>query len=152
MTTDLLSTARSRGQANQLPYAGAVTPQEAYALLQADANIKLVDVRTNAERDWVGRVAIGEPQHTAVQLNLYPGGSPNPEFLAQLAQYAAKDTVLLFLCRSGVRSRHAATLATQNGYLHFFDILEGFEGDKDQAGHRKTVSGWCQAGLPWLGA
>lgn len=152
MSIAILNAARGRGQASQLPYAGAVTPQEAYALLQADPHIKLVDVRTNAERDWVGRVVIGEQQHAAVQWNTYPGGSPNPDFLAQLAQSAAKDTPLLFLCRSGVRSRHAATLATQNGYQHCFDILEGFEGDKDQAGHRKTVNGWCAAGLPWIGA
>jgi rhodanese-related sulfurtransferase len=51
-----------------------------------------------------------------------------------------------------VRSRHAATLAAANGYANSFDILEGFEGDKDELGHRKTVSGWCKAGLPWKGA
>ena len=65
---------------------------------------------------------------------------------------AGKDDVLLFLCRSGVRSRHAATLATQHGYANSYDILEGFEGDKDAEGHRKTVGGWCKAGLPWVGA
>ncbi|MBS0308622.1 MAG: rhodanese-like domain-containing protein, partial [Proteobacteria bacterium] len=53
---------------------------------------------------------------------------------------------------SGVRSRHAAKLATENGYTHCFDVLEGFEGDKDAEGHRKTVNGWCKAGLPWVGA
>jgi hypothetical protein len=43
-------------------------------------------------------------------------------------------------------------LATENGYRNAFDILEGFEGDKDADGHRKTVGGWCKAGLPWIGA
>lgn len=149
---DILSLARQYGQQHQLPYAGAVTPQQAHALLQSDNKVKLIDVRTNAERDWVGKVAIPENQHGAVQWNLYPGGTPNPEFLSQLRQLADQDTVLLFLCRSGVRSRHAAKLATENGFTHSFDILEGFEGDKDSAGHRKTVSGWCKAGLPWTGA
>lgn len=149
---DLLSTARQRGQENQLPYAGAVTPSEAYALLEKNPQVKLVDVRTSAERDWVGRVVIPEAQHVAVQWSLYPGGSPNPDFLTQLAQVARKDDVLLFLCRSGVRSRHAAKLATEHGYTSSFDILEGFEGDKDAHGHRKTVGGWCKAGLPWTGA
>lgn len=148
----LLSVARQRGRESNLPYAGALTPQEAYALLQADPNVRLVDVRTNAERDWVGRVAIKPEQHLAVQWNLYPGGTPNPEFMTQLSQAAGKDNVLLFLCRSGVRSRHAAKLATENGYGMSFDILEGFEGDKDADGHRKTVGGWCKAGLPWQGA
>lgn len=149
---DILSTAKQRGEAGQLPYAGAVTPAEAYELLQQNPQAKLVDVRTNAERDWVGRVDIPTDKHGAVQWNLYPGGAPNPEFLDQLAQVAAKDDVLLFLCRSGVRSRHAAKLATEHGYRNCFDVLEGFEGDKDAAGHRKTVGGWCKAGLPWAGA
>ena len=153
MTTDILSTARQRGQEGQLPYAGAVTPQEAYSVLQQHPNAKLVDVRTNAERDWVGRVAIPESRHASVQWSLYPGGTPNADFMEQLEATASdKDTVLLFLCRSGVRSRHAAKLATEHGYMSCFDILEGFEGDKDAEGHRKTVGGWCKAGLPWLGA
>lgn len=147
---ELIETARARGRSQQLPYAGAVTPQEAFALLQSDAGAKLIDVRTNAERDWVGVTRV--PSQAAVQWNLYPNGTPNPEFLKQLDQVASKDEVLLFLCRSGVRSRHAAKLATENGYTQCFDILEGFEGDKDAEGHRKTVAGWCKAGLPWVGA
>jgi rhodanese-related sulfurtransferase len=149
---EILAAARAAGEAQQLPYAGAVTPAEAYALLQAHPGVKLVDVRTNAERDWVGRVQLPAEQHLAVQWSLYPGGAPNPEFLQQLAAAAGKDDILVFLCRSGVRSRHAAKAATAQGYRHSFDILEGFEGDKDAQGHRKTVGGWCLAGLPWLGA
>ncbi|HTH44759.1 MAG TPA: rhodanese-like domain-containing protein [Oxalicibacterium sp.] len=151
-SAELLSAARTRGRENQLPYAGALTPQEAYALLQGDPSVKLVDVRTNAERDWVGRVDIPATQHLAVQWNVYPGGVPNQDFLPQLSQGAEKENVLLFLCRSGVRSRHSAKLATENGYANCFDVLEGFEGDKDDSGHRKTVGGWCHAGLPWIGA
>jgi rhodanese-related sulfurtransferase len=147
---DILSQAPAR--APGAPYAGAVTPQEALALVQANPRVKIVDVRTNAERDWVGRVAIPEAQHLAVQWSTYPGGVPNPDFVQQLAAQAGKDDILLFLCRSGVRSRHAAKLATESGYANSFDILEGFEGDKDGAGHRKSVGGWCKHGLPWLGA
>jgi rhodanese-related sulfurtransferase len=97
-------------------------------------------------------VSIPEAQHAAVQWSIWPGGVPNPHFTAELAAVASKDQVLLFLCRSGVRSRHAARLATENGYTQCYDILEGFEGDKDSDGHRKTVGGWCKSGLPWLGA
>jgi rhodanese-related sulfurtransferase len=149
---DILSFARQRGREEQLPYAGAITPSEAYSLVQSAAGIKLVDVRTNAERDWVGRVALPQDRHLAIQWSLYPGGMPNSDFIEQLSQAAGKDDVLLFLCRSGVRSRHAAKLATEHGYANCFDILEGFEGDKDAKGHRKTVGGWCHAGLPWIGA
>jgi len=148
----ILKAARERGQVKQLAYAGEVTPQEAYTLVQTDSRVKLVDVRTDAERDWVGAVQVPEQQYAKIQWSLYPGARPNPDFLTQLQQSAAKDDVLLFLCRSGVRSQHAAKLATEQGYAQCFDILEGFEGNKDSQGHRKTVGGWCKAGLPWVGA
>lgn len=141
---------QAQRRAATLPYAGAVTPQEAYQLLQTDPTILLIDVRTNAELDWVGRVQINPSQAQAVQWNLYPTRS-NPDFLSELAKLASPDTVLLFLCRSGVRSRAAAQLATEHGYLHCYDILEGFEGDKDASSHRKSLNGWCYAGLPWTG-
>jgi rhodanese-related sulfurtransferase len=148
----MLTTARQRATTDSLPYAGAVTPQEACALLQGDTGVKLVDVRTLAERDWVGRVILPEPQHLAVQWSLYPGGAQNPEFMKQLEQQANRNDTLLFLCRSGVRSRYAAKLATENGFTHCFDILEGFESDRDEQGHRKSIGGWCLHGLPWVGA
>jgi rhodanese-related sulfurtransferase len=150
---DIIDKAKQRGQEQSLPYAGAVSPEEAYLLLQGNRQVVLVDVRTNAERDWVGRVNIQEEQHKAVQWSLYPGGTPNPDFLTQLQSAVIdKNTTILFLCRSGVRSRHGAKLATENGYTACFDILQGFEGDKDAHGHRKTVGGWCSADLPWIGA
>ena len=145
----LLATARSRG-ADQ-PYAGAVTPQEAYRLLRMNPAAKLVDVRTEAERHWVGQVALPPARHAAIEWNSWPGEAVNPRFIEQLRGVAGKGDVLLFLCRSGVRSRHAARLATEHGFSNAFDILEGFEGDKDGAGHRKHVNGWCKAGLPWIG-
>ena len=149
---EILDAARDRKQTAGLPYAGAVRPDEAYTLLQMEPRARLIDVRTNAERDWVGKVALPEAKQGAVEWTLYPGGAPNPAFLQQLEELADKDDLLLFLCRSGVRSRHAAKLATENGYRNAYDILEGFEGDKDAEGHRKTVGGWCKAGLPWTGA
>ncbi|MES2899800.1 MAG: rhodanese-like domain-containing protein [Pseudomonadota bacterium] len=146
----LLQTAR--GRAPDDAYAGAVTPQEAFELVHADKKVKLIDVRTDAERAWVGQVALPPDQHGAVQWSTWPGGAPNPHFVQQLSAVAASDDVLLFLCRSGVRSRHAAKAATEAGFANSYDILEGFEGDKDTEGHRKNVGGWCKAGLPWVGA
>jgi len=152
MSTDILNTGRNRGKDNSLQYAGALTPQESYTLLQADPKIKLIDVRTDAERDWIGKPQLAAEQQFAVQWTLYPGGKPNPDFISQLAQVAGKDDVLLFLCRGAVRSKGAAKLATEHGYTNSFDVLEGFEGGKDAEGHRKNVDGWCKAGLPWIGA
>lgn len=148
----LLDIARQRGRVLKTAYAGAVTPAETWELIKANQRVHLIDIRTNAERDWIGRVDIAAEQHFAVQWSLYPGAVPNPDFIAQLKAVSQPDDIQLFLCRSGIRSRHAATLATQADYPNCFDILEGFEGDRDSAGHRKTVGGWCHAGLPWIGA
>ena len=147
----LIATARARAASLALPYAGAVTPPEAYRLLQLEPRARLVDVRTNAERHWVGQVALPPAQHVAIEWSGWPDGAVNPRFIDQLIDVAGKSDVLLFLCRSGVRSRHAARLAAEHGFDSAFDVLEGFEGDKDGAGHRKNVGGWCKAGLPWLG-
>ena len=147
----LICSARARAASLALPYAGAVTPREAYQLLQLEPGARLVDVRTDAERHWVGQVALAPGQHAAVEWSSWPGGVANPQFVEQLCEVAGKNDLLLFLCRSGVRSRHAARLAAEHGFTNAFDVLEGFEGDKDGAGHRKNVAGWCKAGLPWIG-
>lgn len=148
----ILANARQRAHAESLPYAGALTPSETFTLLQQAPEAILVDVRTQAERDWVGRVAIPESQHAAIEWNLYPGGVRNTRFMEQLASVATPERIVVLLCRSGVRSHQAAQLAVVNGYPHCFNILGGFEGDKDETGHRKTIGGWCVAGLPWVGA
>jgi rhodanese-related sulfurtransferase len=148
----LYAQADARRTENQLPYAGAVSPAEAFELLQLDPRTRLVDVRTRAELDWVGRPVIGDGQYAHVEWTRYPAAVPNQEFLAQLNQAASHDTPVLFLCRSAARSKLAAIAATQAGFTKAYDLLEGFEGDKDGQGHRKTVSGWCFRGLPWIGA
>ena len=148
----LLELAHQRSASSDLPYAGAVTPAEAHQLLVEHPQALLIDVRTRAERDWIGTVAIPEAKHAAVQWTLYPGAQPNHDFIQELKLVAQPNSILLFLCRSAVRSHHAAKLATESGYTRCFNILEGFEGDRDAAGHRKTVGGWCHAGLPWIGA
>jgi rhodanese-related sulfurtransferase len=147
----LYAHAEKRRLDNQLPYAGAVLPTEAFELLRLDPRARLVDVRTQAELDWIGRPVVADGQYEHVEWTRYPGGIPNKEFLQQLSQVATPDTPILFLCRSAVRTKLAAIAATQAGFTKAVDLLEGFEGDKDGQGHRKTVSGWCFRGLPWIG-
>jgi rhodanese-related sulfurtransferase len=55
---------------------------------------------------------------------------------------------VVLLCRSGVRSIAAAKRATELG-IEAYNILEGFEGDADQDGHRGRKGGWRFHGLPW---
>ncbi len=143
--SETLQKARERAKQMGLPYDGAMTPREAYEVLQQTPGAKLVDVRTRAELDWVGRV----PGAVEVELLSYPGNRPNPDFVSQLEQQVGKDAIVLFLCRSGGRSHNAAMMATQAGYAESYNVLEGFEGDKDADGHRSTAGGWRAAGLPW---
>ena len=142
---DSLKTARERAKEMGLPYEGALTPKEAHEILQDNPDAKLIDVRTRAELDWVGRV----PGAVEVELQTWPGGRPNPDFMKQLEAKVDKSAPVLFICRSGGRSHNAAMLAQQAGYAECYNVLEGFEGDKDDTGHRNTVGGWRHAGLPW---
>jgi rhodanese-related sulfurtransferase len=143
---DILSRARERARSMKLPYAGALLPAEANALMKQNPEARLVDVRTKAELEWVGRV----PGAVTIEWNTWPGGKQNPDFLRELQQQVqSKDAPVMFLCRSGGRSHNAASAATQAGYANAFNVLEGFEGDKDPQNHRNTVGGWRLAGLPW---
>ena len=47
------------------------------------------------------------------------------------------------------KTRHLLGM-TALGYARCYNIAEGFEGDKDGAGHRGTVNGWKVRGLPWV--
>jgi rhodanese-related sulfurtransferase len=141
-----LEQAHRRANEMGLPYDGALTPREAYDVLQATPGAKLVDVRTRAELDWVGRI----PGAIEIELLTYPGNRSNPEFLKQLEAQVDKASPVLFICRSGGRSHNAALMAMQAGYSEAYNVLEGFEGDKDAAGHRGTAGGWRFAGLPWV--
>jgi rhodanese-related sulfurtransferase len=136
--------ASQRGRELRLPYAGALTPAEAHVLLQAGA--KLVDVRTKPELVYVGRV----PGSVLVEWQTYPENARNPGFIAQLAEAVEPGDTLMFLCRSGVRSHAAAAVAAEAGWRDSYNVLEGFEGDRDAAQHRGTLSGWRKAGLPWV--
>ncbi len=143
--TATLDTAQQRAKAQNLPYEGALTPAEAYTLLQSAPGAKLVDVRSRAELDWVGRV----PGAVEIEWATYPGMKQNPNFLAALEQQVDKESLVIFLCRTGQRSHMAATVATQAGYNDCYNVLEGFEGDKNPGNQRSKVNGWRAAGLPW---
>ena len=143
--TDLLQLAHERGRELGLPYAGALTPEEAYKVWQLAPGAKLVDVRTRAEWDWVGRI----PGAVEIEWMSYPENRPNSHFLAQLTQQTDREALLMFICRSGARSHQAAALVSQATPRDCYNVLEGFEGDKDANGQRGRVGGWRHAGLPW---
>ena len=124
-------------------YAGDVGAELAYAWWQSGEAV-LVDVRTDAEREWVGFV----PGAVALAWKQWPGMAMNADFDAKLQACVPADKKVLFLCRSGVRSIAAAKRATELG-LQAYNILEGFEGDADGNAHRGNRGGWRLRGLPW---
>ena len=126
----------------ELGYAGDVTPETANAWMHSGEAV-LVDVRSDAEREWVGFV----PGAAPVAWKQWPGMAPNPAF-DQAIRAVANGKKVVLLCRSGVRSIAAAKRATELG-LEAYNILEGFEGDANAVGHRGTQGGWRMRGLPW---
>ena len=124
-------------------YAGDISPQLAWSWVQSGKAV-LVDVRTDAERAWVGFVPDAQP----LAWKDWPGMAMNPGFDAGIQALGAGGKALVMLCRSGVRSVAAAQRATELG-LEAYNILEGFEGDPDAHAQRGRLGGWRFHGLPW---
>lgn len=125
-------------------YAGDISAPLAWQWVQSGV-AALIDVRTDAEREWVGFV----PGATPVAWKLWPGMAPNPDFDAHLKAVVPEGEKVLFLCRSGVRSVAAARRATELGF-EAYNIIGGFEGDADAQAQRGHLGGWRLQGLPWL--
>ncbi len=124
-------------------YAGDISVELAYKWWQAGQAV-LVDVRTDAERVWVGFV----PDAVAIAWKQWPGMAMNPDFDDTLQAAVPPGQKVLLLCRSGVRSIAAAKRATELG-LQAYNILEGFEGDPDEHAQRNHRGGWRVNSLPW---
>ena len=137
------SSAQTDQIASAIGYAGDVTPQQAFNWWRAGDAV-LVDIRTDAEREWVGFV----PGAVNVAWKQWPGMVFNAAFDEQLQAVVPAGQKAVLLCRSGIRSIAAAKRATELGVVAY-NILEGFEGDPDSQGHRGEAGGWRLKGLPW---
>jgi rhodanese-related sulfurtransferase len=133
-------------------YSGDVEPREAWRILSQDPEAVLVDVRTDAEWSYVGLPdlsALGK-RPVLVAWQNFPSMERNGGFAAELAAKGASKTApILFLCRSGARSRAAAQAMTGEGYARCYNVAGGFEGDLDAERHRGRINGWKAQGLPW---
>ncbi|CAG0982459.1 hypothetical protein MTYP_01837 [Methylophilaceae bacterium] len=142
----ILQRARKRAQEKGLPYAGALTPAEAHEVLKQVSSAKLVDVRSRAELELVGRI----PEAIHIEWAFYPGWTPNPDFLNHLNMQVDKEALVMFICRTGGRSNNAAAAASSEGYTEAYNVLEGFEGEAEPASkQRGGINGWKAARLPW---
>jgi rhodanese-related sulfurtransferase len=145
--TEILQVAQQRAKDAKLPYEGALLPWETFQLLCHAPSAKLVDVRSPAEWELVGTI----PGSIQIEWQSYPGWHLNPYFLQQLKGQVDPECLVMFICRSGGRSHHAAAAASQAGFNDCYNVLEGFEGDRDKAtNQRGKLNGWQAAELPWI--
>ena len=144
-----LEQARQQASEHGLSYAGGVRPPVAWELVR-EGRALLVDVRSAEERKFVGHV----PGSLHVAWATGTALTRNPRFVreleAKLAKDGGKEAVVLLLCRSGKRSALAAEAAAAAGFLHVFNVLEGFEGEIDARQQRGGSDGWRFHGLPWI--
>ena len=124
-------------------YAGDVSPQLAYDWWKKGDAV-LVDVRSNAEREWVGFV----PGAANVVWKQWPGMVLNTAFEQEMKAAVPPGKKAVLLCRSGARSIAAARRASELG-IEAYNILEGFEGEPDENAQRGRLGGWRMRGLPW---
>jgi rhodanese-related sulfurtransferase len=133
-------------------YAGDLAPKQAWSLLAEEPKAILVDVRTSAEWTFVGvpdLASLGK-QPVFLSWQVFPSMQVNPDFAAALeAEDPDQDSPIIFLCRSGGRSKAAAVAMTERGYRRCYNLVGGFEGNVDGSGHRGTQGGWKASGLPW---
>lgn len=134
-----------------------VSAEEAWARLSSDAGSVLIDVRTRAEWVFVGLPDLSNlgKQVVRIEWQSFPDNQIDPTFSERLSSHLStagigKDAELLFICRSGSRSRMAAEAVVTQGYTRCRNVADGFEGPLDSQGHRGTLAGWKAAGLPWV--
>jgi rhodanese-related sulfurtransferase len=129
-----------------------IDADKVWQALQADPQAQLVDVRTDAEWNFVGVPNLSDLNREVVLIpwQVYPTMQRNGAFIDHLRQAGiAPETPTYFICRSGARSMAAAQAAAAAGFSTVFNVAEGFEGPPDAEGHRGQVSGWKASGLPW---
>jgi rhodanese-related sulfurtransferase len=131
-------------------FLGDVSPIQTWKNLQNEAQAVLVDVRTRAEWTFVGRpdlTSLGKSVAQAEWL-VFPAMKRNSRFFEDFrAQGITPQQLVYLICRSGVRSRQAAILLAERGYITY-NVADGFEGQIDGNSHR-GVGGWRAEGLPW---
>ena len=138
------------GRLMHVSYAGDITPEQSWKLLSENPDAVLVDCRTEAEWHFVGVPDISSLGREVVYVEWNTAGGHNDNFVADLIASGVTpgERPVIFLCRSGNRSIPAAAAATAAGIAPSYNVLDGFEGQLDEHGHRGG-NGWRAVGLPW---
>jgi rhodanese-related sulfurtransferase len=132
----------------------ALTPRQAYDLLQADPRAVLIDIRSTMEFLFVG--------HPTGAIHIpwidEPDWDVNPHFTREVRKVMLGGAAcmeedrcapVILICRSGKRSKLAGERLIAEGFADVFHVTEGFEGELDEHHRRSTVGGWRFHGLPW---
>lgn len=132
----------------------ALSPSEAYEILQRDARAILVDIRSTMEFLFVGHPT------GAVHVAWIdePDWDINPDFVTEIRKLMLGGVVcdeeqscapIILICRSGKRSHDAGKSLLEKGLTNVYHVDEGFEGELDEHHRRSTTGGWRYHGLPW---
>lgn len=140
----VLGRAQGRAREGAYGYCGSLTPAEAWSVMEARPQAKLVDIRAWQECALVGHV----PGAFEIEFRRFPDWTPAPEFVAEVSARLARGDLILLLGRTTGRADEAGRVLAGEGFRQVYIVLEGFEGEADAEG-RRIVNGWRQAGLPW---
>jgi rhodanese-related sulfurtransferase len=132
----------------------AISPQQAWQILQQDPRAVLVDIRSSMEYLFVGH-----PQGAIhVPWIDEPDWTENPDFVTDIRKLMLGGQVcdgdagcapVILICRSGKRSHEAGKVLLAAGLRNVYHVDEGFEGELDEHHHRSTRGGWRYHDLPW---
>ena len=133
-------------------YAGDMTSIEAWKILKNNKSSLLIDVRSEAEWTYVGVTDLRDINKKAatIEWKSFPNMTINPNFVNEVRKICPSPEIIIFsLCRSGQRSIATSRALTEAGFENCYNVLEGFEGDKDNNEQRGQSGGWKFYGLPW---
>ncbi|HKK86549.1 MAG TPA: rhodanese-like domain-containing protein [Roseovarius sp.] len=137
-----------------------ITAAESMALLKERDDVALIDIRSPEETMFVGYAT--DTDANIPFMNVDPAHAYNPKksaykmmpnkgFVDQIKAFVAANdpAALLIICRSGGRSAKAVDVLAKAGVATpAYTVVDGFEGDKSDAGKR-TVNGWKNEGGAW---
>ena len=131
-----------------------ISPKQAYDMMQQEAKVVFVDVRSGMEFLFIG--------HPVGAVNIpwieEPDWEINPHFVRDIRKLILggvicnedrQCTPIVLICRSGKRSAEAGNLLISENFNRVYNIDTGFEGDLDEHHHRSSLGGWRFDGLPW---
>ncbi|MCH9753593.1 MAG: hypothetical protein K0T99_01675 [Alphaproteobacteria bacterium] len=113
----------------------------AWEFLSKNPNAYLIDVRTPEEWEHIGIPDLSSIGKKVKLISWMKDleGNKNENFIKELeSNIPDKEDMLIFICRSGVRSLNAAKHACSHGYKSCFNIQDGFEGNNNNEGWKNS--------------